>query len=209
MEICERKSAITISSISGKIHVEIETDRLILSSYSNEDFEDCVRLYGDERLAKFFDHGKPRSREEVSNLVVQKTLHFLEGSLPLGLFSIFDKIENKFLGQADIMPTEDPCIVELGCIFLRDYHNQGYPIEVCKCFMIDYIEHLNESDPFFTQNPIVKVIATTHPKNYASQRIIKNLGMTFDKAQERFGRPRFWYSYTLKQEMRAGVFYDK
>lgn len=206
IEICEHQAVVNVSSIQEKIHVEIETERLFLKSYSNEDFENCVRLYGDERLAKFFDHGKPRSREEVEDLIFQKNSYFLEGVMPLGLFSIFDKGENRFLGQADLMPTEELGVVELGCIFLREHHNQGYPIEVCRCLMIDYVDYLNRFHSFFKENPISKVIATTHPKNYASQRIIKNLGMTFEKSQERFGRPRFWYSYRLKNETQNGVF---
>ena len=60
---------ISFSSESNVLLIEIETEELYIRSYRNNDFEDCVALYGDEKLSKYFDHGQPRSRLEVEDLI--------------------------------------------------------------------------------------------------------------------------------------------
>lgn len=191
---------IDVYVVDDNVRIKIETERLFINSYSDKDFENCVLLYGDEKLSKYFDYGKSRSQEEVAELVVQRSLNFLNQRIPLGLFSVFDKVEGKFLGQADLLPTDELYEVELGCILRREYHNQGYPVEICKALMVEYIDYINKFHPQLLKAPIHRVIATAHPKNYASQKLIKNLGMTLEKSKERFGQTRLWYSYLKKYE---------
>ena len=58
------------------------------------------------------------------------------------------------------------------------------------------------NEQFFRSNalPIVKVIGTVHPENYLSRGLIKNIGITFDKFQERFGNPRLWFSLNVHEQ---------
>jgi Acetyltransferases, including N-acetylases of ribosomal proteins len=188
---------ISHSQALDSLVIKIETERLILRSYANEDFADCLTLYGDPLLTKFFDYGRPRSKEEVEQLV-EDCCAFSKKGIPLGLFTILHKTTGDFIGLADLLPINELGTVEIGCILYRQYHNQGFPLEACTALSFDYLENLNSSGFTLEGIPISRVIATAHPKNYASQRLIKNLKMTFDKTQERFGNPRLWYSRNIK-----------
>ena len=181
-----------------KLEIEIETEHLYIRSYKDEDFEDCAALYSDEKLTRYFDHGSPRSRHEIEELVREKGSKYFNTKQPFGLFSIFEKNNHAFVGQADLLPTEEQNVVEVGCIFLRRYHQTGYAQETVKIIAVDFVEEINKQ--FFKDKEccITKVIATTHPKNFPPQKILRNIGMTVDKQENRFGLPRLWYSYTLK-----------
>lgn len=175
------------------LHVEIETKQLLIRSYAQEDFEKAVKLYGDEALTQFFDHGKPRSREETEELIQDKIKYFSNFE-PFGLFSIFSKKEAVFVGQADLIPFSDPGVVEVGCIFDRQYHHRGFAREAIRALIFDYVKALGEREFKCNGSFIYKIIATAHPENHASKRLIENLGMMFDKLEERFGHPRLWFS---------------
>src|SRR3989344_3113065 len=86
------------------LFVTFESERLQISSYRDEDFENCVQLYGNKTLTKYFDHGKPRSRKEIEELTRGKGIEYFRKGKPFGLFSLFDKTDGAFVGQMDIFP---------------------------------------------------------------------------------------------------------
>ncbi len=177
------------------LEVEVETTRLYIRSYRDEDFENCVLLYGNERLTRFFDHGKPRSRSEVEDLIRERGIKYFIRGEPFGLFSIFQKEDGAFTGQIDILPSDEFGSCEIGCIFHRQYQNQGFFPEASRAFLFGLVPEMYYEGHKYNGFPINKVVVTTHPKNYASKRIIESVGMSFDKVEERFGNPRLWYSY--------------
>ncbi len=105
------KPRISFQLDGNELFVEMETDNLYVRSYKDEDFENCVLLYGDEGITKFFDHGKPRSRKEVEDYVAQRGRRYFNRGEPFGLFSIFDKQDMSFMGQVDLLPTGEPGVV--------------------------------------------------------------------------------------------------
>lgn len=188
------KPRVSFYFLFDSLNVEIETERLFIHSYRENDFENCLTLYGDEGLTKYFDHGKARKKYEIEELVLKKgSKYFIEGK-PFGLFSIFCKKGMAFIGQIDLLPAEEAGSAEIGFILHEQYQNQGFCTEAVEAFLFEYMEELNFRGPRCVELPINKVIATVHPLNQPSKRILQKVGMTFDKIQERFGNPRLWYS---------------
>lgn len=180
------------------LKVQIETQRLFIRSYKEEDFENCLSLYSDEKLTKYFDHQRPRSKQEIEALIQEKGNKYFSNQEPFGLFSVFNKENQDFMGQIDLIPSfECENVVEIGCIFYRKYHNQQFAMEGLDAFLQHYIPYLNKYNFNWNYVPIKKVIATVHPNNYPSKKLIENLGMVFEKYQERFGHPRLWYFYEI------------
>lgn len=190
------KSQILFNFIGEAVEVEIHTERLLIRSYKLEDFEKSLSLYGNASLVQFFDHGKPRSKEEVEILINQSTLYFAKGE-PFGLFTVISKDTGCFLGHIDVFPGTDPSICEIGYIFDENHHGQGYCTEAVKNLIFAYLITLNKKASLFLNSPISEVIATVHPKNVASRKILEKVGMTFVKSQNRFDNPRLWYSLKL------------
>lgn len=191
----EFKSEVFLSEEESVVQVEIETPRLLIRSYHVQDFEECVALYGNTKITKFFDHGKPRSRNEVKKLIREKTGYFKKGQ-PFGLFSIFLKNSMTFIGQIDLIPVK-PGVVEIGFILLAKYQNKGFGSEIVNAFLLDYVNELNVQGYSYGGSPIKEVIATVHPLNLPSKKLMEKMGMHFKKFQNRFDAPRLWYTYKL------------
>ena len=190
----EFKSEVFLAEEKGVVQVEIETPRLLIRSYHEQDFESCVELYGNTKTTKFFDHGKPRSRKEVKDLIREKAGYFKKG--PFGLFSIFLKNSMTFIGQIDLIPVK-PGVVEIGFILLPKYQNKGFCSETVKAFLSDYVNELNAQGYSCGGSPIKEVMATVHPSNLPSKKLMEKMGMHFKKLQNRFDAPRLWYTYKL------------
>jgi ribosomal-protein-alanine N-acetyltransferase len=175
--------------------IELESERLYIRPYKNEDFEKSVVLYGDPNVTKYFDHGKPRSVEEVKNLT-EKACEFFEQGKPFGLFSIFKKDDLQFIGHIDCLPTDENGVLEIGYILHKHHQNQGFCTEAMSSFIFDYIPEFNIQN---ASNRYSKLIATVHPENDKSKKIIEKMGMSFEKFQFRFGHPRLKYFLNLKE----------
>ncbi len=103
-----------------------------MHSYREEDFENCVSLYGCEFITRYFDHGLPRSKHEVKQLILDRgTKYFLNG-MPYGLFSIFLKQDLSFIGQVDLLPTEEIDVLEIGFILHKHYQIMVFVVRLLK-----------------------------------------------------------------------------
>ncbi|MES2273152.1 MAG: GNAT family N-acetyltransferase [Chlamydiota bacterium] len=172
---------------------ELESKRLFIRYYKETDFENSTILYGNETITKYFDHGLPRSKDEVKNLI-KKMCELAEKGEPFGLFSIFKKDDMSFIGHIDCLPTNTAGIIEIGYILHNHFQNQGFCSEAVRAFLFDYISTMNSRVDGIK---IYRVIATVHPENSASKKIIENLGMRFEKSLNRFGQPRIKYFLNL------------
>ncbi|MGR3973581.1 MAG: GNAT family N-acetyltransferase [Candidatus Rhabdochlamydia sp.] len=191
-----KKNVIFSNSSSKDLQVEIETDRLLIHSYREDHFQKYVQLYGDEKITKYFDHGMPKTEPEVQKLVDEKGFAFFKNGDPFGFFSIFTKNNMNFIGQIDLLPAEEFEACEIGYILHEQYHNQGFCTEAVRCIIFEYINEINGIKNRKISS-IKKIMATVHPENYSSKKILEKIGLKLDKIQERFGKPRLWYSLVL------------
>ena len=65
-----------------------------------------------------------------------------------------------------------------------------------EALVFDFIKELNKRGYSYKDSSITEVIATVHPDNIASKRVLEKIGMKFERFQIRFGQPRM--RYTLK-----------
>lgn len=182
---------ITFSMEKESLYIEIETENLYIRSYNNNDFDLCFQLYSDPKITKYFDFGVPRTKSEIINLT-EKGRSFFENKQPFGLFSIFLKNTKSFIGQVDLFPTDRVDTVEIGCILFKEFQGKGYGTESVKAIIFDLVKKINLSG--LLENQIKKVMGTVHPKNIASQTVVKKCGMEPYKVKTRFNNPRVWYN---------------
>lgn len=169
--------------------IKIETDRLLIRPYNTLDFEKSVALYGNPVITKFFDYGIPRSRTEVKKLTEKASKPFSKGHL-FGLFSILKKDTMQFIGHLDCLPTKTTGIFEIGYILDQHFQKQGYCTEAMQAFLFEYIPLIKKK---MKSNPPQGIIATVHPENQPSQKILKKMGMKFNSFEIRFRNPRMKY----------------
>ena len=146
----------------------IETERLILRTFREEDAEDLYE-YLKAPMVHCFACMKVNSMEEAMNGVRERakdTEYY---------FAIVLKENGKVIGEIDALP-ETPAPDQKNavldtfspCWMLHpDYHGKGYAFEAVKAFL-DYL---------FCQKDARRIYAFTEDYNIPSQRLCKKLGM--------------------------------
>lgn len=177
------------------------TSRLCIKSYDPSDYPYCLTVYSDPQLTRFFDHGRPRTQAEIKAYIEERGSYFFDQGIPFGLFSVFLKEDASFIGQVDIVPTGNPGEVEIGWIFCKEFQNFGYCSESVKEFLIPFVKNLSRNKVEVYGKVIDRIVATAHPENLASQRIMQKAGLSFFKRGLRYGgNPRNWYQLNLGKQ---------
>ena len=146
----------------------IETERLILRTFREEDAEDLYE-YLKEPMVHCFACMKLNSLEDAKNAVLERIKD------KEYYFAIVLKENGKVIGEIDAMPEtaspdEKNAVLDTfsPCWMLHlDYHGKGYAFEAAKAFF-DYL---------FYQKNARRIYAFTEDYNLASQKLCQKLGM--------------------------------
>lgn len=172
---------------------KIETERLIIQSFQDKDFEDSVLLYGDAEITKYFDFGTTRSRNEVKALINRYIIYTKETEY-LGLFSIFEKETMHFIGHIDLVPSNTSGILEVGYIIHKRYQKCKLALETLNAIIYAYIPKIKNK---IYNNQFYEVMATVHPQNKASIKLLEGVGMKYECELTRFYQPRLNYAISI------------
>ncbi len=185
---------------TDRLSIEGYTNRLFIHSYLDTDFENCLALYCDEEITKFFDNGKARTEQETFDYIQERGSRYFDEGLPYGLFSVFLKENDTFIGQVDLVPTGNPGEVEIGWIFHKEFQGKGYCTEAVLDFLLPLISKLHKNKFESNGLPLNRVIATAHPDNIASNKVIQKAGLNIYQFRLRYGgNPRNWYALNLTE----------
>jgi len=134
----------------------METGRLVLRRYNENDFEDLYEYLSDEEVVRYEPY-KPMSKEEVkSNLTWRIST---EEMIAVELKSTGKMMGNVYLGKRDFNS------LELGYVFNKDYWGKGYAKESYAALIQDSFK-----------NGVHRIFAECDPKNPASWRLLESLG---------------------------------
>jgi len=156
----------------------MQKDNIALAITTNKDIDYLAKLLGDIKLMQF-TFGKTFSKQEAKEYI-QNHFNFdgILGFSPLLL-------ENKPIGFGGIFKWDESSY-ELGYILDTSYWGKGLATKAA-LMQRDYILNTLNSKP----------IATTHPQNLASQRVLKKCGFEYLKdisMEYRGDRKLFEYS---------------
>ncbi len=179
-----------------------ETERLLLKPITSEDFNSFYALSKEIEKASdvgicmtFFYFYVPknninREKEQFQNVkkYFDRILKEYELENPLLYFvGIFDKSSNKFIGGIDIEFMKEKQHFDLGYFLSPSFQRKGLGFEAVTTFLKHFFEQFDE------------FVATVHPENMASKRMIEKLGGIFVENQKNSiygGEPRLLYKIT-------------
>ncbi|WP_080146024.1 GNAT family N-acetyltransferase [Marinilactibacillus piezotolerans] len=109
----------------------LETERLKLRDYTEDDFEFLYSLTSNEKIMKYIGNGQTRDRIETKEFM-DKMLKMYDESIHLGLRVIELKSTGEAIGHAGFIDwiIEDNEYTEIGYWIAEDYWNQGYATEI-------------------------------------------------------------------------------
>lgn len=159
----------------------LETERLRLRMFTQEDFVPYYTLCSDPEVVRFLGDGQPLSR-----LDAWRHLAIFLGSWQLrgyGMWAVEEKASGQFIGRVGYIHPETWPGIELGWVLARQFWGQGLAIEAARAAL----NHGFQSFHF------THVISLIHPDNQRSISVAERLGETREGLTEIFGRPALMY----------------
>lgn len=138
--------------------MKTETDRLILSRFSENDLLDLFEYLSDPEVVKFEPYRSMTLEEVCQELRLQIAS---DEMVAVELKSSGKLIGNVYLGK------RDNNALEIGFVFNKDYWKQGYAMESCAAVIREAFS-----------SGVDRIIAHCDPKNQDSWRLLEKLGFT-------------------------------
>lgn len=162
--------------------VSIESKRLLIREFRSIDQVQTEQLMGNENTMRLFFQGLPYSPEQVASYV--QSVQF-KPNQPYGLYTIVEKTTDNFVGHLQMI--REGSDVDMGIIFAPAYQRSKMGIEAVAALQF-YIKHLRNQGFDF-----VGVVATAHPENYGSQKLLEFGGFRQTGSITKYGQPRNVY----------------
>jgi len=147
----------------------IESERLYLKEFTNNDVDNLFRLNGNADVMKYIR--PPEIDINVIKKLINKIIKYYGDNPGLGVWAGYEKQSNDFIGFFELAHLDDTEEIEVGYRLFKEYWGQGYATEMSKV-LIDY---------GFDTMGLVQIAGITHPKNIASQKVLLKSGLTYIK----------------------------
>ena len=161
---------------------ELETERLILRKFTDNDIDDMILLYGDEEVNKFLPWFPMKTHTEVEKYLHEKIFPFYKKDIAYN-YAISLKSNNKVIGYVHINDIGDSN--DIGYALRKEFWHSGITSEACAA-VIDRLR--KEKFPFITathdvNNPysgyVMRKIGMNYRYSYKEQWQPKNILVTF------------------------------
>lgn len=154
--------------------ISIKSERTILRSYTQADFNELHKILSDEKTMFAWGHGfEPQETQEW----LDKQLANYQNN-GFGICAIIEKQSGKIIGNAGLdytticldknKPEESKKVVEIGYILHRNFWGKGYAIECARACAKYAFETLM----------LKEIFCLIKDDNFASQKVAQKLGMS-------------------------------
>ncbi|SHN44336.1 GNAT family N-acetyltransferase [Cryptosporangium aurantiacum] len=159
------------------MRVFLETERLILRHFTDDDLELIVDVNSDPEVTWFITGGKPTPLEEVRDEVLPRWKSFYEQYEGFGYFAAIEKSTGEFLGWLIFRPNDKPVRadgsvregIELGYRLRRSAWGKGYATEGSRALI----------RKGFTELGVDRVFAEALAVHGASRRVMEKAGLRY------------------------------
>ena len=168
----------------------IETERLLLRAWKEEDVEPYYQINQDPRVLEFL--AGPLSMEVVKQFISDKNKTLLEEKHTL--WAVEEKSTSAMMGfigfQERLSPFPFAPCIEIGWRLGSQYWGKGYATEGALAVL----------DHGFNTLKIPEIVSFTVPKNYRSRRVMEKIGMSRDLSRD-FAHPDLTSTHPLSQHV--------
>jgi RimJ/RimL family protein N-acetyltransferase len=160
--------------------VSLETERLILRMWRDEDLEPYAEMCADPEVMRYLA-AKPATRSEAWRNMAMMIGHWhLRG---YGMWAVEERASGEMVGRVGCWEPEEWPGFEVGWTLRRGFWGQGFATEAARASLNYAFTKLDQSH----------VISLIHPENAASIRVAERLGETVEGKTEVSGMPVLVY----------------
>lgn len=163
----------------------LQTKRLELRRYRDEDFEFLCSLLGDPRVVRFIGDGETRNRSQAYEFLYWIYRSYKEAP-ETGLRLLVRHTDGKSIGHAGLVRQMVDGVeeLEIGYWIAPQYWGEGYAKEAAASIRDYGIRELGKK----------RFVSLIQPENNASRKVAESIGMGFEKAVDMGGKEVFVYS---------------
>jgi RimJ/RimL family protein N-acetyltransferase len=155
--------------------VTLETERLLLRMFREEDLDAYAAICADPEVMRYLGEGKPLGRAEAWRQMAMILGHWaLRG---FGLWAVEERATGALLGRIGFFQPEGWPGFELGWMLRRQSWRKGYATEGARRALAHAFTGMGRDH----------VISLIHPANAGSIRVAERLGETLERRAELFG----------------------
>src|SRR5437764_491557 len=153
------------------MEIFLETERLLLRRFTEDDVDNLVELDSDPDVMRFINGGRSTPREEIGSDVLPAFLAYYERFSGYGFWAAVEKSSGRFVGWFHFRPAAAaaPGEIELGYRLRRSAWGKGYATEGSRALI----------DKGFAELGVRRVVASTMVVNVASRRVMEKAGLRF------------------------------
>ena len=161
--------------------VRLETARLLLRLFREEDVSDYARLCADAEVMRYLGEGQPLTRAEAWRNMAMLLGHWqLRG---YGLWAVEERTSGALIGRIGLFNPDGWPGLEVGWMLQRASWGYGFATEGAQA-ALHYA---------FTELQSPHVISLIHPENAASIRVAERLGEQLEERTEVMGKTALVY----------------
>jgi RimJ/RimL family protein N-acetyltransferase len=154
---------------------QLETQRLILRGWREQDFEAYAEMCGDSEVMRYIGAGKPLSRDESWRNMAMLLGHW--GLRGYGMWAVELRQSGEMIGRIGCHQPNGWPGFEIGWTLRRSYWGKGLATEGAKAALDYAFGELQQSE----------VISLIRPENLASRRVAEKLGEKLTGTMELLG----------------------
>ncbi|MFD0992748.1 GNAT family N-acetyltransferase [Tenacibaculum geojense] len=147
-----------------------ETERLFLRFTTVDDAPFIYKLLNSPKWIQFIGDRNIKTVNDAVNYINKRMLSQLE-KLGHSNFTVIRKSDNVKIGSCGLYDREGIDGLDIGFAFLPDYEGKGYAFEAA-----NFIKNLG-----FKEFNVDQLSAITLEENISSQKLLKKLGLTFER----------------------------
>ena len=174
-------------SVTDEKHMQLETERLILRSFRQEDVHSMTQLFANPDFMRF-SLGVFTERKKTVDFI-EKVMAWDRARMP-SQFAVVPRCQHAVIGYCGFFHhPEVPGDVEIGYRLHPDYWNRGLITEAARAVR----------DHGFAELKLLRLISLIHPENIPSRRVAEKNGMKVEQEITFRGFPTRVYAITREQ----------
>jgi len=170
-----------------QIPEKIQTERLIIRKFIENDRSKFLEFMLDEDSTKFLNFTQEQKSKDGANAILDWVIGAYETDNPIFSVAVALKSSNEYVGSIGFSPYCEEDEYECYYSINKEYVKKGYAKEAMKA-LFEYAR----------TNGVKKIYAFNHLDNIASEKLALSLGMTFDGIVKREDLPSEAKKFYLK-----------
>lgn len=163
----------------------LETPRLVLRPFTEDDAEAAFRWFGDPEVMRFVPSRADRSVEETRRRLARYREH--QARHGFSKWIVRERTSGEAVGDSGLLRLEEPERVDLGFRFARSSWGRGFATEVARAWV----------QAAFTDFGLDRLTAFSHPGNVASLKVLEKAGFRRTGRAEVMGMDAYTYVFHL------------